>query len=126
VRAAGERLLLTARLPQLEEAVTRLQAESLAFPVLHFFHGADSRRSLAPRIAALRDTVVGQPCATAVDEVPATPRLADHVRPEVPTVPQDRFDAAVDRLADRRCQLLSYVRDDSWSWTHVYEISAGR
>jgi hypothetical protein len=49
--------LLGARMPRLVDGITRMRASHLAFPVLHFFHGADPERALAPRVAALDEAL---------------------------------------------------------------------
>lgn len=53
---AGFDLLVT-RLEPLVEGLVRLRTENLAYPVLHFFHGADTERALAPRVAALDEAL---------------------------------------------------------------------
>jgi hypothetical protein len=49
--------LLGERMPTLVDRITRMRAAHLAFPVLHFFHGPDAKRALAPQIAALDEAL---------------------------------------------------------------------
>jgi hypothetical protein len=46
-----------ARTTILIDGITRLQAEHLAYPVLHAFHRSDPSRALAPRVAALDEAL---------------------------------------------------------------------
>lgn len=53
---------LGARLDELTAGIVQLRTENLAYPVLHFFHGADAERALAPRLAALDEAVTLVQC----------------------------------------------------------------
>lgn len=145
--------LLLHRLPAAADGVIRLRTEVLAFPVLHFFHGADPERAIAPRVAALDEalsmltygvspehrpneraltpareavdslleTVVNQAFARPQSDAPPAPSLAELRESGIPTVSDEEFAARMGQLRDRRRKLLSYVRDDSWNWSEVYQ-----
>lgn len=143
--------LLVSRIEPLAEGLVRLRSENLAYPVLHFFHGADPERALAPRVAALDEaltvmehgvepdarlprrvilplreavdallhTVVSQTFARPHSDVPPPPSLERVAAHGIPTRSQEEFEASLWDIKDRRARLLSYVRDDSWSWREV-------
>lgn len=48
---------LLPRLEAVTEELIRLRTENLAYPVLHFFHGADPDTALAPRVAAIDEAM---------------------------------------------------------------------
>lgn len=63
--------LLVSRLPAAADGIIRLRAELLAFPVLHFFHGADPERAIAPRVAALDEALTMLTCGVAAEHRPS-------------------------------------------------------
>ncbi|MDP8971441.1 MAG: hypothetical protein M3N52_13270 [Actinomycetota bacterium] len=128
--------------------LTDLAQRHLAYPVLHFFHSADPRTGLAPRLAALDealtiaefavDETVPLPRSVragrralrdfidillmfpiAVTESPPAPRVDRLAARGVPLLSEERFAAALAGLEERRRNLLVVVREDGWDWDDV-------
>lgn len=133
--------------------LTQLRSEHLAYPVLHFLHGARPESAVAPRLAALAEalhilehgiapearptdrslrplreaveallhTVMSQAFTRPAAEVPEPPALSPLREAGVPTRAEEDFRRDLETEAsERRRELLTYVRDDSWQWRDVY------
>lgn len=104
------------RVAALDEALTILE------------HGVDEKahpshrvvQPLREAIDALLHTVVQQAFTRPTMEVPPVPDLAPVQEAGIPTRDDGEFAERVASEDDRRRELLSYVRDDSWNWHDVY------
>lgn len=104
------------RVAALDEALSILQ------------HGVDEKvhpssrvvRPLREAIDALLHTVVSQAFARPSREVPPAPSLGPVREAGIPTREEASFAEGINEEEDRRRELLSYVRDDSWAWSDVY------
>lgn len=142
---------LRAQLEQVEMAIAGAGQKHLAYPILHYFHSADTMTSLPLALVRLDQTL--SLIAGAVQDLPQATRarieITQHtiasflatlesafIRPsaEPPTIPSlDAFEdlpffdaepqAMRAKLAvqDRQPLLHAYVRDDGWRWQAVWD-----
>lgn len=133
---------LNSHLMTLTQKIRHLEKQHLAYPLLHHFHGRDRNDSLPLAITALDEALSILMVATPREQQPPDAVLvpareavsgllsslevasikASGETPPLPLLPQrskgrrSEMETGFRELAKRRSLLLSWVRDDWWSW----------
>ncbi|MDW5376669.1 potassium channel family protein [Halomonas sp. HP20-15] len=146
---------LSNQLQQLQQSIGLVGQQHLAFPILHYYHAADSDKALPLALARLYQSLslVCFACpevdSTTRTQLKITQQVLDQfldtlgrsfIRPagEAPPIPELEAYAALPGVAksaaelhdyltslERQKLLLAYVREDGWEWHDVWHATPG-
>ena len=142
---------LTRHLGEVNNTLSGVAQQHLAYPVLHYFHSTDCRTALPLRVVAL-DEALSYLCygldscretandtrplrrtvrwfldtlenvfINAHDQAPP-PSSLEKLRGHAFTLKTRRdYESGIEKNAERRQLLLGYLRNDGWAWQDIYQ-----